>query len=112
MNISKYRLPLAWTIAELLGISLQTFHSIACEQPAKIFGLRHKGKLEKGYDADMVVWSPERTQSCPTNVCEKFEPLCQKMNYSLKGVVSNHVCSLFLLLFWVLFSGIRNVCWW
>lgn len=87
LSKNMYRLPLAWTIAELLGISLQTFHSIACEQPAKIFGLRHKGKLEKGYDADMVVWSPERTQSCPTNVCEKFEPLCQKMNYSLKGVV-------------------------
>ncbi|EME31353.1 endodeoxyribonuclease isoform 1 [Galdieria sulphuraria] len=91
-NISRfskntYRLPIAWTVAELAGISLNSFHSMACIYPAKIFGLLRKGKLEKGYDADIVVWSPELNQSFPTDVCQKFEPLCQRTNHTLKGVV-------------------------
>ncbi len=31
-----------------------------CEQPAKQVGIDHqKGQLKKGYDADIVIWSPE-----------------------------------------------------
>ncbi|GJQ11085.1 hypothetical protein GpartN1_g2876.t1 [Galdieria partita] len=84
---NKYRLPLAWTVAELAGISLNSFHSLACVYPANIFELHRKGKLEKGYDADIVVWSPEMNQSFPNDLCQVFEPLCHKMNYTLKGVV-------------------------
>jgi hypothetical protein len=88
-DISKntYRLPIAWTIAQRLGISLHSFHFIVSVYPAKIFGLHCKGKLERGYDADIVVWSPEMSQPFPSPICQKFQPLCQQMNSTLKGVV-------------------------
>lgn len=37
-------------------ISLETFVKTMCENPAKIYGIPNKGKLEPGYDADMIIY--------------------------------------------------------
>ena len=36
-------------------ITLEKLREIMCENPAKIFGIKNKGKLEVGYDADIVI---------------------------------------------------------
>jgi len=36
-------------------ISLKKIIELTAENPAKIFGIRNKGKIKKGYDADLVV---------------------------------------------------------
>lgn len=36
-------------------ITLEKLKEIMCENPAKIFGIKNKGKLEVGYDADIVI---------------------------------------------------------
>lgn len=37
------------------GLTLEEIVKLCCERPAEIFGIRNKGKLEIGYDADIVV---------------------------------------------------------
>lgn len=38
-------------------LSMERFVSLCCEAPADIFGLTNKGRIEKGMDADLVVFS-------------------------------------------------------
>lgn len=40
-------------------ISLNRFVDCAATQPARIFGLRNKGTIAPGYDADLVVYDPD-----------------------------------------------------
>ena len=42
-------------------LSLQRFVGACCTRPAEIFGLTRKGRLEAGYDADIVLFDPERS---------------------------------------------------
>jgi allantoinase len=53
-------LPALWTAAIKHGESLAHITKWLCENPAKLPRLLDKGKIEKGYDADLVGWSPER----------------------------------------------------
>ncbi|WP_267523055.1 dihydropyrimidinase [Campylobacter sp. MG1] len=39
-------------------ISLETFVKTMCENPAKIYGVPNKGKLEPNYDADIIIYDP------------------------------------------------------
>lgn len=54
-------LPNVWTEALKRGLSLEQVSAWLSERPAGFAGLGHrKGKLAPGYDADVVVWSPEQ----------------------------------------------------
>ena len=37
------------------GLSLEELVRLCCERPAEIFGIKNKGRIETGYDADLVV---------------------------------------------------------
>ena len=55
------RLALMHTFGVRTGrLSLQRFVDACCTRPAELFGLARKGRLEAGYDADIVVFDPER----------------------------------------------------
>jgi dihydropyrimidinase len=55
------RLPLAYTYGVRGGhFSAQRFVEVCCTRPAEIFGLTRKGHILPGYDADLVVFDPER----------------------------------------------------
>jgi len=45
-------------VAEFAGWKLQQAIRLATDNPARIVGLSNKGKLQAGYDADIVVLSP------------------------------------------------------
>lgn len=52
----------SWTKAKGRGINLEQLASWLCENPASFIGFHStKGKIEKAYDADLVIWDP--TQS-------------------------------------------------
>jgi dihydropyrimidinase len=55
------RLPLAYTYGVRAGyLSPQRWVDACCTRPAEIFGLTRKGRVLPGYDADLVVFDPER----------------------------------------------------
>jgi dihydropyrimidinase len=55
------RLPLAYTFGVRAGrLSLRRWVDVCCTRPAEIFGLTRKGRILPGYDADLVVFDPER----------------------------------------------------
>ncbi len=57
----EHRLPLLYTYGVLeKRISVNQFVRLVSTKPAEIFGMGTcKGKLEPGYDADIVIWDPE-----------------------------------------------------
>ena len=58
------RLPLVYTFGVRAGhFSLHRWVERCCMQPAELFGLTRKGRIAPGYDADIVVFDPERTSS-------------------------------------------------
>ncbi len=59
----EHRLQLLYTYGVLENrISLQKFVEITSYNPAKIFGLEHKGYLAPGFDADIIIWNKEKTE--------------------------------------------------
>lgn len=56
----EFSLPLMLDAVNKNRISLGRVIELFCENPAKRFGLRQKGKIEKGYDADLVLIDLER----------------------------------------------------
>jgi dihydroorotase len=53
-------LPVLLTFAAQGRLDIQTIVRMACENPAKLYGIRGKGRLEVGFDADLVLIDPSR----------------------------------------------------
>lgn len=52
-------LSLFWTNCAKHGLGLGDLIRLMCEEPAKLCGFNEqKGKLAKGYDADLCIWDP------------------------------------------------------
>jgi allantoinase len=55
------RLPVIWSEAKRRAGSLNDLTKWLCYEPAKLVGLENrKGVLAAGYDADVIIWDPEK----------------------------------------------------
>lgn len=79
----EHRLALLYTYGVLSNrISLNQWVDLCSTQPAKIFGLSHKGGIAVGLDADIVIWNPDfentilvknHQQNCDLEMYEGFK---------------------------------------
>ena len=58
----QFSLPVVWTAAKKRGFNVNEIATLMCANTAQFIGYGNtKGKIEKGFDADLVVWDPEQT---------------------------------------------------
>ena len=73
----EYSFPIIFTEGHLKRkIELYKIAKVMCENPARIFGLIGRGKLNEGYNADLFIFDPEKkhilsskTQQHPSDYC-------------------------------------------
>lgn len=73
----QFLLSATWTIAKERGISLSQLANWLCKKPAQFIGYsQSKGKIKKGFDADLLVWNPDKSYKITENL------LFHKQTYS------------------------------
>jgi allantoinase len=80
-------LPAIWTQARARGHSLVDVAAWMAQGPARIAGLRRKGTVEVGYDADFCVLAPEETFTVDAVKLQHRNPITPYAGQRLHGVV-------------------------
>jgi allantoinase len=82
------RLPVTWTEAQRRGFSLRELTNWLCVNPAQQVSLGdRKGAIAVGYDADVVIWNPDREFVVDGTHLEHRHKLTPYHGESLTGVV-------------------------
>jgi allantoinase len=83
----QFALPVLWTAARRHDCQLTGIAKWLCENPALLPRLSSKGKIEKGFDADLVVWSPEEQFTVTKDIIQHKHKITPYLNETLYGVV-------------------------
>lgn len=82
------RLPIMWTDASARGYKIEDLTKWLCREPARQVGLYNlKGAIKDGYDADIIIWDPDRefkVEPAMLHHRHKLSPYCGE---ALRGVV-------------------------
>ncbi|MEO8148364.1 MAG: allantoinase AllB [Bacteroidia bacterium] len=83
----QFSLPAVWTKAREKNIPITQMAKWLSENPAKFIGLENiKGKIQKGFDADIVVWNPEKKFTVKENMIQHRHKITPYLNRELFGV--------------------------
>lgn len=86
----QFSLPVIWTQAEKRGFGLREINRWMSAAPAKLAGLdERKGKLAIGYDADIVVWHPEKEFKIVPEIIHFKNKITPYAGMNLRGVVES-----------------------
>lgn len=87
-------LPAVWTGARAHGAGVEWVVRWMCEGTARLAGLdAQKGRLEAGYDADIVVWNPESSFVVDPSALHQRHKLTPYAGRELFGVIrATYVC--------------------
>jgi allantoinase len=80
-------LPAVWTEAARRGHTLTDVLRWMAEGPARLVGLRHKGRIAPGYDADLCVFAPDETFVVDAGRLHHKHPVTPYADRRLAGVV-------------------------
>ncbi|MDB5246627.1 MAG: allB [Segetibacter sp.] len=84
----QFALPVLWTAAKKRGGSLQELVKWLCVNPAKLAGRAStKGKIAKGFDADLIVFDDEKTFTVTEDLIQHKHKVTPYLNEMLAGVV-------------------------
>ncbi len=85
----QFALPVLWTVAKKRNATLNDIAKWLCENPAKLIGKENaKGKIEKGFDADLIVWDDEKTFVVTANIIHHKHKITPYLNEELTGVLA------------------------
>jgi len=79
----QFGLPILWSSGRL---TLERIARLMCEGPAAIAGIQ-KGAIRPGFDADLVVWSPEESFVVTPAIVEHRHKITPYAGERLRGVV-------------------------
>ena len=80
-------LPAVWTQARARGHTLSDVAEWMARRPAQIVGLRRKGALRVGFDADFCVFAPEEAFTVDPALLNHRNPITPYTGRQLRGVV-------------------------
>lgn len=80
-------LPVVWSAARARGISLEQVVQWMASKPAALAGLRSKGTIAVGYDADLSIFAPDDAFVVRAEQLEHKNPITPYDERSLSGVV-------------------------
>ncbi|KAK2835976.1 hypothetical protein Q5P01_016460 [Channa striata] len=84
----QFGLPLFWSSASKRGFELSDVVRLLSQKPAQLCGLdNQKGSLTPGYDADLVIWDPERQFEVEEKSIHHKNKLTPYLGITLQGVV-------------------------
>lgn len=82
------RLPIMWTEAGGRGFTIEDLVRWLCREPARQVGLQSlKGAIKDGYDADLVIWNPDREFKVEPAMLHHRHKLTPYNGEVLRGVV-------------------------
>lgn len=84
----QFALPVLWTAAKRHDCSLTNIVQWLCEKPAELPGLKTKGRVLKGYDADLTIWNPQDSFTVSADKILHRHKLTPYMGKQLNGVVN------------------------
>ncbi|WP_020601553.1 allantoinase AllB [Spirosoma spitsbergense] len=81
-------LPVLWTAARQRGFGVAEIAGWLSEKPAQLAGVStRKGTIETGYDADLVVWNPEKSFTVLADQLYHKHKMTPYLNEELYGVI-------------------------
>ena len=84
----QFALPVLWSAARKHDCSVNDIANWLCQNPAKLVGKQNsKGKIEKGYDADLIMWDDKRSFRVTENIIQHKHKITPYLNEELYGVV-------------------------
>jgi allantoinase len=82
------RLPVVWTDARARGLAFEDLVRWLCREPARQVGLASlKGAIKDGYDADIIIWNPDREFKVEAAMLHHRHKLTPYNGEVLRGVV-------------------------
>ncbi|GAB3469870.1 allantoinase AllB [Actinophytocola sediminis] len=82
-------LPAMWTEARSRGVPLATVVDWMSRRPAELVGLRRKGRIAVGQDADLCVFAPARSFTVDASELRHRNPVTAYHGRTLTGVVES-----------------------
>lgn len=84
----QFSLPALWTAARQHNCDLTDITKWLCEKPALLIGKENtKGKIEKGFDADLIVWDPGKSFLVTEEFIQHRHKITPYLNEKLYGQV-------------------------
>ena len=84
----QFALPVLWTAAKKRNCTFSNIAKWLCENPARLIGKENsKGKIAKGFDADLIVVDDEKTFTVTENIIHHKHKVTTYLGEILSGVI-------------------------
>jgi allantoinase len=84
----QFALPVLWTAAHHRNFSITDIAKWLCENPCQLIGKNDsKGKIQAGFDADLIVWDAKKRFTVTEGMIEHRHKITPYLNHELYGVV-------------------------